>query len=303
MVTTGLPIPTAAPAQAATPAAAAAGAGADFVEMLAQMITGSADTPLRAPEGTVATDDTSKDKSDPTAQDGQQLAPPGMLPFQLFNQVPIPAVPAQPMVPAHDAGAAQLSAESVVSEVTAVAIETLTEPRSSRPGASDSQPDKPTAATPDAGQLAALTPIKFEQLIPVTAQVHAPVGSQHWPDQLGAQLTMIAHRGEHVAALKLSPEHLGPLEVRITTQDDKTTVWFGATHAETRAALEQALPRLRELFAAQGMNLTDAGVHREPPRDNSRVFVARSKDDTAAGDTAVAGSAAVTRVGLLDAYA
>jgi flagellar hook-length control protein FliK len=114
---------------------------------------------------------------------------------------------------------------------------------------------------------------------------------------------MMAHRGEHVAALKLSPEHLGPLEVRITTQDDRTTVWFGATHAETRAALEQALPRLRELFAAQGMQLTDAGVHREPTRNNSRAFSASNREGTAGDDTGAVSATTAVRVGLLDAYA
>ena len=46
-------------------------------------------------------------------------------------------------------------------------------------------------------------------------------------------------RGEQVASLRLTPENLGPLDVRIAVREGETTVWFGASHPETRAALEQ----------------------------------------------------------------
>ena len=62
---------------------------------------------------------------------------------------------------------------------------------------------------------------------------------------------------KRTTSLRLWPEHLGPLEVRITMNDDQASVWFGAAHADTRAAIENALPRLRELFASQGLSLTD----------------------------------------------
>jgi len=54
--------------------------------------------------------------------------------------------------------------------------------------------------------------------------------------------------------------------VLIRLQDDKASVIFGAQHADTRAALQEALPRLRELFAASGLQLLDAGVSREGAR-------------------------------------
>ena len=100
----------------------------------------------------------------------------------------------------------------------------------------------------------------------ISRSVHAPVGSAAWADEIGSRLTLMAEHGRHTASIRLSPEHLGPLEVRITMQDDQASVWFGAAHADTRAAIETALPRLRELFASQGLSLTDAGVSHEAPR-------------------------------------
>lgn len=133
--------------------------------------------------------------------------------------------------------------------------------------------------------------------------VHAPVGSAAWADEVGTRVVMMTESGNHTASLKLSPEHLGPLEINITVRDDKASVWFGAAHADTRAAIETALPRLREMFEAQGLSLADAGVFREPPREQPAV-----KNNTMSGEQGDAADQVTTvssraRLGLVDAYA
>ena len=137
----------------------------------------------------------------------------------------------------------------------------------------------------------------------VSRPVHAPVGTPAWAQDIGSRVIMMTESGHHTASLKLSPEHLGPLEINITVRDDKASVWFGAAHADTRAAIETALPRLREMFEAQGLSLADAGVFREPPREQQVV----KNTTTAAGQgeateevTAISTHA---RLGLVDAYA
>jgi flagellar hook-length control protein FliK len=134
-------------------------------------------------------------------------------------------------------------------------------------------------------------------------QLHAPVGTSAWSNELGTHLAWMVDKGHQAASLRLSPEHLGPLEVRIDVRDSQATVWFGATHADTRAALEQSLPRLRELFAAQGMVLNDAGVFREAPRDQSRQSFRSMNGAQLEGDADHAITGVSARVGLLDAYA
>lgn len=136
----------------------------------------------------------------------------------------------------------------------------------------------------------------------INRPVHTPVGSGAWGDEIGARVVMMTESGNHTASLKLSPEHLGPLEINITVRDDKASVWFGAAHADTRAAIETALPRLREMFESQGLSLADAGVFREPPREqvleNSATAVEQgeSVDEVTAVNTPA-------RLGLIDAYA
>ena len=136
----------------------------------------------------------------------------------------------------------------------------------------------------------------------ITRPVHVPVGSQGWAEEIGSRLTLMTQKGEHTASLRLSPEHLGPLEVRISMRDDQASVWFGAAHADTRAAIEHALPKLRDMFTAQGMSLTDAGVFREPPRQQMPAFASSNaqNEQTAAEPVSVP---VQVKIGLLDAYA
>ena len=134
--------------------------------------------------------------------------------------------------------------------------------------------------------------------------VHTPVGTQGWSEEIGSRLTMMVEQGKHTASLRLSPEHLGPLEIQISMHDDQASVYFGAAHADTRAALENALPKLREMFASQGLSLTDAGVHREPPRQQPNSSAPASSSGNFAADSGEQSVSAVqVKLGLLDAYA
>lgn len=92
------------------------------------------------------------------------------------------------------------------------------------------------------------------------APVQTPVGAQGWSDEIAGRIAWITRDNLQSASIRLSPEHLGPLDVQISVRDGDAVVSFGASQPETRAALEQALPRLRELLAAQGIALTHANV-------------------------------------------
>jgi len=132
--------------------------------------------------------------------------------------------------------------------------------------------------------------------------VRAHVGAPAWADELGGKLTWLTARGIQSASLVLTPEHLGPMEIRISINNDQASVWFGAAHADTRIALEQALPRLREMFAAQGLNLADTGVFREPPREQAKnYFVAN--DVSHSGSEQEIRITALRARGIVDAYA
>jgi hypothetical protein len=166
-----------------------------------------------------------------------------------------------------------------------------------------------TPQAPDGSQLPTLPvqlqphPVAGNVHDPVSRPIHAPVGTPAWADEIGARVVMMSESGNHTASLKLSPEHLGPLEINITVRDDKASVWFGAAHADTRAAIETALPRLREMFASQGLSLADAGVFREPPREQQVVKSTTTSAGQGETTEEVTSVSARARLGLVDAYA
>ena len=132
--------------------------------------------------------------------------------------------------------------------------------------------------------------------------LESPVGSAAWHDELGSQLTWMTQNGLESGSLRVTPEHLGPVEVQISVQNGAASVWFGASHPDTRAALEQALPQLRAMFASQGMTLTDSGVSRESPRQ-TRSPAPQSVSSVSAVGSSDASTAARMSLGLVDTYA
>ena len=159
-------------------------------------------------------------------------------------------------------------------------------------------------ATSQPAQLSALSPQSTQV---AGASLESPVGTHEWAEELGTRLAVMTARGEQTGSLRLSPEHLGPLEVQIRVQDDKASVVFGAQHADTRSALQEALPRLRELFAASGLQLLDAGVSRDGARQAmpsrlTRNFGSDLNADSAGLETSIT-VAGLRHSGTLDTIA
>jgi flagellar hook-length control protein FliK len=98
---------------------------------------------------------------------------------------------------------------------------------------------------------------------PVEHTVTVPVHDRHWPTAMAAQVLILSGDKVRAATLRLTPEHLGPVEVRIDMQDSSVNVNFTAAHAETRSALEQAMPQLRSVLAGAGLTLGQATVQQQ----------------------------------------
>ena len=105
------------------------------------------------------------------------------------------------------------------------------------------------------------------------------------------------------ATLELSPEHLGPVEVHIDVQSSQVNVTFSAAHAETRGALEQTVPRLRELFAGGGLTLGQTNVQQEPRSGSHRRRDRRSQRARRRKLSSRSQSPIGQRLGLVDEYA
>lgn len=235
---------------------------------------------------------------------------------------PAPAGGSSSGSPLPDSLADALGGKSAAAALTALLPQNaLFDPKSGAAGASNAAGPTAAAAPAGASGTAAATLTAAAQLssaVPFglthgTADSSAmalssPVGTPAWTEELGAKMTWMTSQGIESASLRLSPEHLGPLQVTISVHEGQASVWFGAAQPETRTALQQSLPQLRQLFAGQGLTLADAGVSREPPRGQTRQPAAGAAAPVSALGAVSADGSAVRAtsgggLGLLDTYA
>jgi flagellar hook-length control protein FliK len=135
----------------------------------------------------------------------------------------------------------------------------------------------------------------------VERSVSVPVHDARWPAAVANEVRWCARAGIQSATLKLVPENLGPIELHVDLQDNKVNVNFTANQADTRNALEQSLPRLREMLAGSGLTLGQANVQQEARRESQFAAVTPrvGPGDLPATEVRTARIA----IGLVDEYA
>ena len=91
--------------------------------------------------------------------------------------------------------------------------------------------------------------------------IDVPVRDAAWGEQIGQRVQLMASNRLQTAEIRLTPAELGPLRIQVAVDDGAASVTFHAASAVTRDAIEQALPRLREMLAESGLTLgqTDIG--------------------------------------------
>ncbi|RAJ94613.1 flagellar hook-length control protein FliK [Aliidiomarina maris] len=80
------------------------------------------------------------------------------------------------------------------------------------------------------------------------------------PERLRERVAVMFNTRTQAAEMRLDPPDLGRLNIRLSLNQDTTSVSFQVSTPQAREAIEQSLPRLRELLAEQGIQLADANV-------------------------------------------
>ncbi|WP_101759372.1 flagellar hook-length control protein FliK [Oceanicoccus sp. KOV_DT_Chl] len=94
----------------------------------------------------------------------------------------------------------------------------------------------------------------------VHTSVPVEVGKQGWSETVMQRVMWMSSQNVSKAEIALDPPELGPLQVRISSSGDQTSVVFTSSHGVVRDALDQGLPRLREMMESQGLDLADVDV-------------------------------------------
>lgn len=171
--------------------------------------------------------------------------------------------------PADDAdGTRPATPAAVGAEVTRSAREdlaallrpsTTTLPQPAHVGVESTQPIADVAARPlgDAPASVARAATAPSTLL---TTLDIPVQDPRWEQAVSERIVVLASGRAHNAEIRLTPAELGPLRIQVTIEDGAANVAFQAQHALTREALEQAMPRLREMLSDSGLTLGQASV-------------------------------------------
>jgi flagellar hook-length control protein FliK len=105
-------------------------------------------------------------------------------------------------------------------------------------------------------------------------QTPAPAIEKHlthpeWNTDLGEKLLWMHKQAVPSAEIRLNPEHLGPISIKIDVNQDQASVVFTAQHAAVRDAIEAAIPKLREMLGGQNLNLADVNVSQQQSEQRS----------------------------------
>ncbi|AWH53435.1 flagellar hook-length control protein FliK [Stenotrophomonas sp. ESTM1D_MKCIP4_1] len=136
------------------------------------------------------------------------------------------------------------------------------------------------------------------------------LGDDGFDQAVGARLSWLADQKIGHAHIRLNPEDLGPVDVRLQMNGDKVHASFSSPHVDVRHALESSLPRLRELLGEQGFQLAHADVGQQNSGDGNPSAqpggtsgLAGGDGEPSRGDTTVSAAQLMRQRGLLDAYA
>ncbi|CAG9932663.1 flagellar hook-length control protein FliK [Candidatus Nitrotoga arctica] len=127
-----------------------------------------------------------------------------------------------------------------------------------------------SAPQPDATTLVALqAPVSNVTHLnsPISLSVNMPVTHKAWADEFSQKIVWVATQHGQSAELHLNPPQLGPVDVLIKVDGGQATAIFTSAHAVVRDAIEQALPKLREMLADNGIMLSNATVSDQSPRE------------------------------------
>ena len=93
-----------------------------------------------------------------------------------------------------------------------------------------------------------------------STDIRTPLRDENWSQSFGESIVWLSKNNQQSAQLNINPPELGPVQIHLKLNGDQATAAFASPHAEVRQAIEDAMPRLRELLAGAGIDLGQTNV-------------------------------------------
>jgi flagellar hook-length control protein FliK len=92
-------------------------------------------------------------------------------------------------------------------------------------------------------------------------ELKPPVSSPDWGPALNQRITWMVANSLQNASITVNPPNLGPLEINIQTDQNRTNVQFIVTSSEVRQAIQDSIPALNKMFENSGLQLGQADIN------------------------------------------
>ena len=127
----------------------------------------------------------------------------------------------------------------------------------------------------------------------------------HFDEDIGDAVRWMADQKIGHAHIKVTPNDLGTVEIRLRLDGDRVHADFSSAQAEVRQALENSLPRLRDMLGQHGFQLAhaDVGQQHTPPSQGGGAPTGAGGRDSAESAIEAPRTVRMTARGLVDAYA
>lgn len=93
-------------------------------------------------------------------------------------------------------------------------------------------------------------------------------------ERLSEQVQMMMSKNLKNIDIRLDPPELGRMQIRMSMNGDGAAVQFTVANQQARDLVDQAMPRLREMLAQQGVQLTDSSVHQQSAGQQHNQYAA-----------------------------
>lgn len=108
-----------------------------------------------------------------------------------------------------------------------------------------------------------------------------------WTQEFGDRIVWMAKQDQQSADIRITPANLGPVQISLNIEDGKASAVFASPHAEVRQAIEEALPRLREMLNGAGISLDQANVGSQMPQQQSENAARFAAAPRSTGENAI----------------
>lgn len=127
----------------------------------------------------------------------------------------------------------------------------------------------------------------------------------HFDEDIGDAVRWMADQKIGHAHIKVTPNDLGTVEIRLRLEGDRIHADFASAQADVRQALESSLPRLRDMLGQHGFQLAhaDVGQQHAPPSQGGGSPTGDGSGDASEPVSEAPRSVRMTARGLVDAYA